>query len=829
MARELPRLEQRNLISIPGRVAPRTRAVAPVPDIGDPGATGRAIGQLGSVVGQVADSYIKKAVIKEYNSGYRSLLDAKSDATDAARANGDDPTVFRQQMNEWFNANKDKYTPGTWGRLNKTHADLSFQGTSSFARIAEAKDEASIMASFKGAVAELEGAKVDAIRNNQPEVAADLQRDIDGYYLTAAATDTIDVAIADNAIRESREGAEIELGKNQVDQMFGSQGADAAQLLIDGGEGLFADPDVRLKSQSLLDTRKTEKRKSESNARLDLSLKQNESAALIGRKVLNGELTEAQLDVAINATDEAGNPVVSTTGGNNLRIRFNKETTRRRAITDRIRREQAAKNKAITKIKTDKLQRLYDVAFLQYESDFNNPTNPTPTREKMLLAARGQSISKQAAMEAEWFAHYGIAAKEQLEREAYADARSTGIHSPSAEPERSRRNTEIIDSDRPVNEKLALLVVDAGSLGVISKELPKFGQSLINRTISAAVQDETMGGTFAVFMAMKQKFPAVYDQLPRSITDEVDYHQSQTQGSQLGAIEAIEGRRKFLKRPVEEQRILETLAGNTDGHEEFLEENFDGFVDLPIGLARASILAEFSADYGQRTRNGENQESALSNANIRREQVWNKDFDGNLMKHSPFAFNNKWFPTVPDDAPERQFEREYLDQQDFAVSQKFPMPPIDIVGIAATSATKKQFNGKTNPQYIVVLKEPWEGHDAGSAVHLPDNIPYLWTLEYEGTPEQAQDQAAAFEVAQAQEALRQERLHRRALERSVIEGRSDFKETEAAKRVDEEAVRSRRATAKQIKKRRGFRREFPRQAERLRKLRIAETGTGGEE
>lgn len=816
MARELPRLEQQNLISIPGRVAPRTRAVAPVPDFGDPGATSRAIGQLGGVVGKVADSYIKKAVIKEYNSGYRSLLDAKSGATEAASANGDDPTVFRQQMNEWFDANKDKYSPSTWGRLNKTHADLTFQGTSSFARIAEAKDEASTMASFKGAVAELEGAKVDAIRNNQPEVAADLQRDIDGYYLTAAATDTIDVAIADNAIRESREGAAIELGKNQVDQMFGSQGTDAAQLLIDGGEGLFADPDVRIKAQSLLDTKKTEKRKEESNARLDLSLKQNEAAALLGREIRDGAITENQLVDAISETDEDGNPIVSTSGGNKLLDKHNKEVARRKAITDRVVREQAVKDKAIAKALTAEEKRLSDVAFVEYKDAFNNPATPTPTAKEMLFARRGRSASEQAAMGKEWFDRVGIAVEAQLEFESYNDAITTGVYSRSIEKERSRRNTAVIDSDLPVNEKLDLLTQEVGKLGVMSKELPKFGQSLINRITSAVETDETMTGTLAIFMSMRQNSPAIFNQLPVSIRDEVDYHQSQTQGSQVGAAEAIEERRVFLKRPLEARRILDTRAANTDGHVEYLEDNFDAFDDtLEGGQVRASISAAFSEDFARRIRNGEGGDSAKANALVLAESRWQVGINNDqLMQHSPKAYMAKWLPSVSEDFPSDNFDREYADEADAAERRGVPLPPRDSVRVTATSGTRLQFDEGTPPEYIAVLTKPWNGHEVGSAVLIDGNTPFIWRMKYEDSQESIKDEYDDFQVKQVAAQLLEDRLRRRELERSVIEGRPGF----AAERA---SVESRRATAETIKERRVLRRRDPREAEVRRKERLA--------
>lgn len=816
MARELPRIERQNLISISGRVSPRTRATAPVPDIGDPGATGRAIGQLGGVVGQVADRYIKKAVIKEYNSGYRSLLDAKAQATEAASVAGDDPEVFQQQMTEWFSANSDKYSPSTWGRLNKTHADLSFQGVNSFARISEAKDDASTMASFKGAVAELEAAKLDAVRNNQPEVAADLQRDIEGYYLTAAATDTIDVAVADDAIRLSREGNAVELGKNQVEQIFDSSGADAAQLLIDSGEGEFVDPDVRLKAQSLLDTRKAEKRKAESNARLDLSLKQNENAALIGRQVLDGELTEDQLNDAINTTDADGNPVVSTRGGNALRIRHNKEVARRLGITNRIQREQAAKDKAIAKTLTDEEKRLSDEAFVEYKDAFNNPATPTPTAKEMLFARRGRSASEQAAMAKEWFDRAGIAAEAQLEFESYNDAITTGVYSRSIEKERSRRLATVIDSDLPVNEKLDLLTREAGKLGVMSKELPKFGQSLINRITSAVEPDDTMTGTLAIFMSMRQDSPAIFNQLPVSIRDEVDYHQSQTQGSQVGAAEAIEARRVFLKRPLEVRRVLDTRAANTDGHVEYLEDNFDAFDDtLEGGQVRASISAAFSADFARRIRNGEGGDSARANALVLVESRWQVGINNDqLMQHSPKAYMAKWLPSVSEDFPSDNFDREYADEADAAEGRGNPLPPRDSVRVTATSGTRLQFDEGTPPEYIAVLTKPWNGHEVGSAVLIDGNTPFIWRMKYEDSQESIKDEYDDFRVKQVATQLLDDRLRRRELERSVIEGRPGF----AAERA---AVQERRATAETIKERRVLRRRDPREAEVRRKERLA--------
>lgn len=820
MARELPRIEQQNLISISGRVSPRTRVVAPVPEIGDPAATSRAIGQLGSVVGKVADSYVKRAVIKEYNAGYRSLLDAKSQASEAASVAGDDPEVFRTQMNEWFSANSDKYSPSTWSRLDKTHADLSYQGVNSFARISEAKDDASTMAAFKGAVAELEAAKLDAVRNNQPEVAADLQRDIEGYYLTAAATDTIDVAVADDAIRLSREGNAVELGKNQVEQIFDSSGADAAQLLIDSGEGEFVDPDVRLKAQSLLDTRKTEKRQADANARLDLSLKQNETAALIGRQIRDGEVTMAQLVEVISTEDEDGNPVVSTSGGNKLLDKHNKEVARKRTITDRIIREQAVKDKVIAKALTAEEKRLSDVAFVEYKDAFNNPLTPTPTAKEMLFARRGQSASVQAAMGKEWFDRFGIAAEAQLEFESYDAAIVTGVYSKSIEKERSRRNTAIIDSDLPVNEKLTALTQEVGKLGVMSKELPKFGQSLINRITSAVEPDETMTGTLAIFMSMRQDSPATFNQLPVSIRDEVDYHQSQTQGSQVGAAEAIEERRVFLKRPLEAKRILDTRAANTDGHVEYLEDNFDAFDDtLEGGQVRASISAAFSADFARRIRNGEGGDSAKANALVLAESRWQVGINNDqLMQHSPKAYMAKWLPSVSEDFPSDNFDREYADEADAAEGRGNPLPPRDSVRVTATSGTRLQFDEGTPPEYIAVLTEPWNGHEVGSAVLIDGNTPFIWRMKYEDSQESIKDEYDDFRVKQVAAQLLEDRLRRRELERSVIEGRPGFAEEEAAERA---AVESRRATAETIKERRVLRRRDPREAEVRRKERLA--------
>lgn len=817
MARELPRIEQQNLISISGRVAPRTRAVAPVPDIGDPGATGRAIGQLGDVIGQVTDKYIKTAVMKEYSSGYRSLLDAKSQATEAAGAAGDDPELFRQQMNEWFSANKDRYSPSTWARLDKTHADLSFQGVSRFARISQAKDDASNLASFNTAVAELTSEMSDAMRNGDVEVASDLQQDIEGYYLTAAATDTIDPATADSLIIELREGIEIESGINQSEQIFETFGYDASIQKIESREGVFADPDVRLKAKSTVDKMNAEKRRAESNARLDRSREQNQNAAVIGRQVRDGTITTRdQLDDVLSETDEDGNLVVSTRGGNTIIDKFNKEVTRVRVATDRIIRIEEAKSKAADKLLTDEERRLSDIAFVGYNDRFNDPTSPTPTFKAMLFARRGRSASQQASMAKAWFDRMGISAEEQLGIESYTDSLTTGVYSKSGDKTRSTTLTAIIDSDRPVNEKLDLLTREVGQLGVMSKELPKFGQSLINRITSAAEPDETMVGTLATFMAMRQDSPATFSQLPRSIRDEVDYHQSQTQGSQIGAFEAIEARRVFLKRPLEERRILDTRAANTDGHAEYLEDNFDGFEDSQEGgQVRGSISAAFSADFARRIRNGEGGESAKANALTLVESRWQTGInDDVLMQHSPQAYMAKWLPSVSADFPEDNFDREYADEADAAEERGVPLPPRGSVRVTATSGTRLQFDKGTPPEYIAVLTEPWNGHEIGSAVLINKNTPFIWRMKYADSKESIKDEYDDFRTKQAANQLLEDRLRRRELERSVIEGRPGFAAEGAA-------VEERRTTAEAIRERRALRRLAPRGAEVRRKERLA--------
>ena len=588
MARPLPTIERRNFIKLPGKASPVGRAVAPVPEIGDPGAVGRAIGQLGETAGELlrgfADDFRRTATIKEYNAANRSLLDANFQAKQAAVEADDDPEIYRQFMNNWHSANSDKFSNDVWGKIDRVHADLSFQGVNKFATISKAKDDAFNLSSYESSVADLESQLVDAIGNGEGEVANDLRDHIQDYHLIAAENGIIDVAVAQDSMRLLDDKLNIAVGQTQVSSLFDSSGYDEAKKMIDSREGVFIDPDVRVESQSVIDTMRTIQKRQQADIDHELASKQGRATDLVARNIRTEDVTENQLFELFRKTDENGDPIISVKSQTRLLDAQRAEVRRRKVITNDFRREQDAIDKKLDKEIKVENKLIADNVLIEYSKQVADPNTPYPSYETLGLFRSIVPASKFISMQNDWFKNHDIGSKRQLEVEAYDSAYRNRVWTPSADTERTRRNEATInDPSRTDQQKLLELIDDSEVLGVVSNELGKFSKALISKGLNAAnvrnpetasqIRDETVG-TYVSLRSMQQKSLSVYLQLPEEVRRETDYFSSQTQGSRIDASEAIESRVEFLKRPLTVQRQLEKVAFDVRLNKDYVIANF---------------------------------------------------------------------------------------------------------------------------------------------------------------------------------------------------------------------------------------------------------------
>lgn len=764
MARELPRIERRNFIQLPGKVSPVGRAVAPVPEIGDPGAVGRAISQLGKTAGQLlrnfADEFQRTATIKEYNAANRSLLDANFQAKQAAAEADNDPEIYRRFMNNWHGANSDKFSNEVWGKIDRVHADLSFQGVSKFARISKAKDDAFNLSSYESSVADLESQLVDAIGNGEGEVANDLRDHIQDYHLIAAENGMIDVAVAQDSMRLLDDKLNIAVGQTQVSRLFDSSGYDEAQKMINSRDGVFIDPDVRVESQSVIDTMRTIQKRQQADIQHELALKQGKATDLVARNIRIEDVTENQLFELFGKTDENGDPIISVKSQTRLLDTQRAEVRRRKVIVNDFKREQDTIDKKLDKEIKEENKLIANNVLIEYSKQVADTNTPYPTYETLSLFRDIVPANKFISMQNAWFKNHDIGSKRQLEVESYDSAYLNRVWTPSADAERTRKNEETInDPSKTDQQKLLELIDDSEVLGVVSNELGKFSKGLIAKGSNAAnvrdsetasqIRDEAVGG-FVSLRSMQQKSPLVYLQLPEDVRREVDYFSSQTQGSRLDASEAIESRVEFLKRPVAVQRQLEKVAFDVRLNEDYVITNFsDAFVQGIPGPAISNLMADFNTDYKRRILNGESVDDSRASSLEFVKSQWKEGLEGGrFMKFSPKAFQEKYLPGSPSNFPNSQFDREYLDLRQQSIINRFPIPLRSNVRIEATNNTRGQFSNGVSPEYAVVLKEEWEGHQAGERVIGPDGQIMTWKMEYQGSVEQREKQYADSKLAE---------------------------------------------------------------------------------
>lgn len=809
MARELPRIERRNFVQISGGVSPVAQAIAsvpkfvdpvipvrkeiPIPEFGDPGVVGRAISNLGSDIGQItaafAEDFQRTATIKEHNAANRSLLDANFQATQAAIDADDDPEVYRQGMNNWYSANKDKYSDNVWGKIDIAHADLSFQGVGNFSRITKKKDDAFNLNAYKTATLDLEFQILDGVRNGEDEVVFDLREHLQDYHIMAAENGLIDLPSAQNSMRVLDDKINIGVGQTQVDQAFDSVGYDAAQNIIDGREGVFADPDVRIKAQSTIDGRRTTQRREQARARQDLVLKQGKVADALALQIRNSDMTEAQINEIANEIDDNGEPLISTKSHTRLIDMNRAEVRRKNVIVRDFERRQNAVDTQIDKFfaeeekvftKEQKIEReiLADDALIAYATQAADPSTPYPTREALSLIRSSVTAEKYVSLTNAYYKHHGIAAKTQIEDEAYENAYVNRLMTPGAEPTRTRKNEALINDPAITDQdKLLGLIDDSEVLGTVSKELGKFSKSMIAKAFNAAnVKDkerasqiqEAAVDVFMQLRTMSRDSSLVYQQLPADVQREVDYISSQTQGSRVGVAEAIASRVEFFKRPVAVQRQLEKVASDVRLNQDYVVDNFEeAFEEGTPGPTVSNLMADFNVDYKRRILNGESVDDARASALVFVKSQWKEGLnEGRFMKFSPKAFQEKYLPGAPSNFPDNQFDRQYETTRIIAENAGFPMPPRDSVRIEATNNTRNQFSTRTSPEYAVVLAKAWGGQEAGERVLQLGNAIMTWQMKYDKSVEQREKLFADldFKRAQTVEIERLREQHRQIFE-----------------------------------------------------------------